>query len=149
MPPLEGLWRLVSGRAWGPDGSELPPPYGELPFGEILFRGGRMLAALCNGDAEVAGGGGRSFSSYGGFYTVEGCILITRVDVASDPQRIGGEQRREVEWLDGNTLILRPPSRAYEGRGVERRELLWQRVWQPDGAAVGGGALFIERQDCP
>jgi Lipocalin-like domain len=131
---LEGLWRLVSGRAWDADGHELPPPYGDLPFGQIMFRGGRMLAALCNGDAEVTTGNGRGFSSYGGFYTVEDQTLVTRVDVASDPQRVGGEQRREVVWIDDNTLMLRPPSRAYEGRGVERRELLWQRVWRPEGS---------------
>jgi len=149
QPPvksLEGLWRLASGRAWDADGHELPPPYGELPFGEILFRGGRMLAALCNGDAEMTTGSGRGFSSYGGFYTVDGDTLITRVDVASDPQRIGGEQRREVVWIDEDTLMLRPPSRAYEGRGVERRELVWQRVWQPDGATADRGPIVIERQ---
>jgi Lipocalin-like domain len=127
MDSLEGLWRLVEGRAWDAQGKELAPPYGRLPFGQIMFRGGRMLAALCNGDADAAQ---RGFSSYGGAYTFDGKTLVTQVDVASDPQRIGGEQRRGVRLVDHATMILLPPTREYAG-SVQLRELLWQRVWRP------------------
>ena len=132
MDALEGLWRLVSSRAWDEQGSELPPPYGSLPFGEMMFSGGRMLAALCNGDAQLPAGQGRGFSSYGGFYSFDGQTLITRVDMSSDAQRIGSEQRRGVVLLDENTAVLHPPARRYGSGTVQRRELLWQRVWRPD-----------------
>jgi len=131
MDALEGLWRLVESHAWDESGNELAPPYGRQPFGQIMFRSGRMLAALCNGDAELAAGQSRGFSSYGGPYRFDGQTLVTRVDMASDPQRIGGEQRRGVVIVDEQTILLRPPQREY-GESVQRRELLWQRVWQPD-----------------
>lgn len=94
-----------------------------------MFSSGRMLAALCNGDAE-APAAGRGYSSYGGFYTFDGTTLDTSVDVASDPTRIGGHQLRAVEMVGATRMILRPPARAYGG-AQQRRELLWERVWQP------------------
>jgi Lipocalin-like domain len=136
MDALEGLWRLVEGRAWDAQGNDLPPPYGSIPFGQIMFRGGRMLAALCNGDAQPAPGQDRGFSSYGGTYTFDGQMLVTKVDMASDPQRIGGEQRRGVRIIDRDTIVLLPPPREYAGGSVQRRELVWQRVWRPDGALI-------------
>jgi len=134
MKRLEGLWRLVDGRAWDGQGRELAPPYGRLPFGEIMIRDGRMLAALCKGDADLPAGASRGFSSYGGRCSFDGSTLVTLVDMASDPQRVGGEQRRGVVFVDEDTMILHPPPRDYEG-SLERRELRWQRVWRPDGEA--------------
>jgi hypothetical protein len=132
MDALEGLWRLVESRAWDERGNPLAAPYGSVPFGEIMFRGGRMLASLCNGDPDLAPGASRGFSSYGGTYTFDGKTLITQVDMASDPQRIGGEQRRGVVIIDERTIVLKPPPRAYGGAAVERRELWWQCVWRPE-----------------
>jgi hypothetical protein len=128
---LEGLWRLVDSRAWDEQGRELPPPYGQLPFGQIMLRGGRMLAALCKGDADIGPGESRGYSSYGGRYTFDGSMLVTKVDMASDPARIGTEQRRGVVVVDERTMILQPPARSYGDAPVQRRELRWQRVWRP------------------
>lgn len=130
MDAFEGLWRLVQSRAWDERGNELAPPYGRVPFGEMLFLGGRMLAAVCKDDPELMPGDSRGFSSYGGRYTFDGKTLVTHVDMSSDPQRIGGDQRRSMDVLDEQTILMHPPQRAYEG-SIERRELLWQRVWRP------------------
>jgi hypothetical protein len=127
MDPLEGIWRLVESRAWDEQGNALAPPYGSHPMGQIAFANGRMLAVLCNGGAEVVGK--REYSSYGGTYTFDGATLATLVDVASDPKRIGGTQTRRVV-ISGDTMVLHPPMRAYGG-ALERRELVWQRVWHP------------------
>ena len=134
MDALEGLWRLVESYAWDERGNELPQPYGRVPFGEMMFRGGRMLAAVCKDDAEFVLGESRGFSSYGGRYTFDGKTLVTQVDMSSDSQRIGGEQRRVVVVVDECTIVMHPPQRVYEG-SMERRELLWQRVWRPGAKA--------------
>jgi hypothetical protein len=128
MDALDGIWRLVESRAWDEQGNALSAPYGAVPMGQLSFTNGRMLAALCNGDAET-GAGQRTYSSYGGSYTFDGSTLETLVDVASDASRIGSRQRREVIPM-GEQMLLRPPTRGYGGQ-VERRELLWERVWRP------------------
>ena len=128
MDALHGVWRLVASKAWDEAGNDLPPPYGRDPIGQITFTThGRMLAALCNGDPGMAGA--RGFSSYGGRFTIEGDILAVAVDMASNPERIGGRQVRQFR-LEARRMILRPPPRAYGG-STEQRELEWERVWRP------------------
>ena len=129
MDPLAGIWRLIESRACDEHGNNLGAPYGAQPIGQITFCNGRMLAALCNGDADAGANPDRSFSSYGGRYSFDGSTLTTEVDIASDPKRIGGRQVREVVVM-GERILLRPPLRAYGGM-LQRRELLWERVWRP------------------
>lgn len=131
MDPLEGIWRLVESRAWDEQGNVLPAPYGAHPLGQISFAHGRMLAALCNGDAMVGSNAPRAFSAYGGVYTFDGTTLIVDVDIASDPRRAGGRQTRGVVMTAGR-MTLHPPERDY-GRRRERRELVWERVWRAAG----------------
>lgn len=88
-----------------------------------------MLTALCNGDVGPGIGDDRGYSSYGGFYTLDGTTLTVAVDMASDTRRIGGRQIRET-LLDGEQLVLRPPMRPYAGV-MQQRELVWVRVWRP------------------
>ena len=128
MDTLTGIWRLIASNAWDEHGMALPPPYGEKPIGQITFSRGRMLAALCNGDSNATAPM-RAFTSYGGLYTFDGNILETVVDMASDVGRIGSVQRREVT-MEGAVMILRPPQRAY-GADIQRRQLSWERIWQP------------------
>ena len=129
MDPLAGIWRLSNSRAWDEHGNSLAAPYGAHPLGQIAFSNGRMLAALCNGDADIGPNHKRAFSSYGGPYSFDGGTLTVVVDVASDPRRIGGRQTREVV-VTGERMLLRPPLRLY-GDILQRRELLWERVWRP------------------
>ena len=112
----------------------LSAPYGAHPLGHIVFSDGRLLVALCKGDKDVSADGDRGFSSYGGRYTFDGNVLDCEVDMASDPRRIGMHQVRSVVMLDENQFLLRPPARLY-GSKLERRELLWERVWRPDDAS--------------
>ncbi len=129
MNSLDGIWRLVESRAWDENGKPLEAPYGAFPMGQIMIGNGRMLASLCKGDADAGANGHRGFSSYGGPYTFDGTTLDTSVDVASDPTRVGGHQVRTVE-MKGEQMILHPPTRMYSGTR-QRRELVWERVWQP------------------
>ena len=130
MDPLTGIWRLIDSRAWDERGNRLSAPYGEHPQGQIAFSNGRMLAALCNGDSDAGTNGSRAYSSYGGNYSFDGTTLTVVVDIASDQTRIGGKQTRGAVITDGK-LVLHPPTRLYDGV-MQRRELVWQRIWRPD-----------------
>jgi hypothetical protein len=92
----------------------------------VLTADGRMMAVLCDGRRELPAGAAREYGSYCGNYTFEGTQLVTRVDAASDPARIGSDQVREVRFENG-LMVLRPPLRAYRGR-MEQRELHWERI---------------------
>jgi len=126
MISLDGIYTLLQAGAWDANGQPLSAPYGQRPMGTIVFENGRMLAALCNGDADLGSASRREYSSYGGTYTFDGRILEVLVDIASDPTRIGGRQVREVV-VEGQRMTLRPPTRAYGG-APQQRELLWERV---------------------
>jgi Lipocalin-like domain len=133
MKALEGVWKLTASRAWDAQGKELPAPYGQHPLGHIVFSQGRMLAALCKGDAQLPADASRGFSSYGGTFSFDGMQLDVAVDMASDPSRIGGHQLRNVT-MNGDEMILRPPQRPY-GSDIQQRELVWKRIWQPSDTA--------------
>ena len=127
MTSVFGTWRLVRAVARDGEGKELPTPYGGHGMGRVtLSADGRMMAVVCDGRREIPGGGTREYGSYCGNYTFDGKLLITRVDAASDPSRIGSDQVRDVRFEDG-LMVLRPPPRGYGGP-VEQRELFWERI---------------------
>lgn len=127
--PLDGIWRLIEASSRDAEGRELPPPYGVRPLGMVQIQNGRMLAALCNADDLASPDAAREFVSYGGPCQFDGERLVTSVDLSARTDWLGGEQVREAE-LSGDRLILRPPLREYGGV-VQRRELVWERVWRP------------------
>ncbi len=127
MRSIVGTWKLVDAAARDRDGNLLPPPYGGRGMGRVAFTAdGRMMAVTCDGRPELPLGESRAYSSYCGNYTFDGKRLVTRVDAASDPTRIGGEQVREVSFA-GARMILRPPPRPSAG-GEEYRELTWEKI---------------------
>jgi hypothetical protein len=128
MPSIVGTWKLVAAAARDRDGNALPAPYGGKGLGRVMFNAeGRMMAVTCDGRPELPAGASRAYSSYSGTYTFDGSRLVTRVDGASDPARIGSDQVREVGFLADDRMILRPPPRQTE-TGEEYRELTWQRI---------------------
>jgi lipocalin-like protein len=127
MPSIVGTWKMVAAAARDRDGKPLPAPYGGQGMGRVAFSAeGRMMAVTCDGRPVLPPGTTRAYSSYCGTYTFDGSRLITRVDAASDPTRIGSDQVREVSFA-GERMILRPPPRQTEA-GEEYRELTWQRI---------------------
>ena len=96
-------------------------------MGRVVFNAdGRMMAVLCDGRPSLLPGTVRDYSSYCGNYSFDGRQLVTRVDAASDPARIGTDQVRDVHF-EGERMVLRPPPRASAG-GPEQRELTWERI---------------------
>jgi len=127
MSGLTGTWRLVRATSVAADGTVMPPPYGGAGMGRVVLGAdGRMMAVLCDGRASLPAGQTREYSSYCGNYTYDGKQLITRVDAASDPARVGSDQVRDVRF-EGELMVLRPPLRSY-GPKVEQRELYWEKV---------------------
>jgi lipocalin-like protein len=124
MPSIVGTWRLVKADAHDANGKPLPAPYGGKGMGRVTFNSdGRMAAVVVDGRVELPPGTARDYSSYCGNYTFDGKRLVTRVDAASDPTRLGSDQVREVSY-DGDLMVLRPPPRP----SGEFRVLTWEKI---------------------
>ena len=127
MADVTGTYRLVKAVARDAAGNLLPPPYGGSPLGRVVLGAdGRMIALTCDASPNLPAGSKRGFSSYTGMYTFDGKTLVTRVDGASDPSRIGSDQVRGVRFEDG-LMVLQPPLRPY-GEALEQRELYWEKL---------------------
>ena len=125
---IVGTWKLVRATARDGDGRALPEPYGGKGIGRVTFTAdGRMQSVVCDGRKEIPAGEIRDYSSYCGNYTFDGSRLVTRVDAASDPSRIGSNQIRGVKF-EGELVVLSPPPRRSSGGKQEYRELTWQRI---------------------
>ena len=84
------------------------------------------MSVVCDGRKELPAGVSREYSSYCGNYTYDGEKLVTRVDAASDPSRIGSDQVRGVRF-EGARMVLIPPARRV-GEIEEQREITWERI---------------------
>jgi hypothetical protein len=88
---------------------------------------GRMVAVLCDARPQLpVDEEEREYSSYCGNYTFDGTTLVTRVDAASDRNRLGGDQVRRVRF-DGDRLVLMPPPRPWRGV-MQHREMFFERI---------------------
>ncbi|HEX3884996.1 MAG TPA: lipocalin-like domain-containing protein [Stellaceae bacterium] len=124
---IVGTWKLVGATAKGADGAALPEPYGGQGIGRVTFTAdGRMQSVVCDGRKELPAGVARDYASYCGNYTFDGTKLVTRVDAASDPARLGSDQVRGVRF-EGELVVLTPPPRQ-SGGVQEYRELTWQKI---------------------
>jgi Lipocalin-like domain len=127
MPSIVGTWKLVHATARDRAGRVLPAPYGPKAMGRVTFTAdGRMMSVVCDGRPELPAGAGRDYSSYCGNYAFDGARLVTRVDAASDPSRLGSDQVRGVRF-EGDYMILSPPPRG-SGDAAEYREVTWERI---------------------
>ena len=127
MRSIVGTWKLVAAAARDRDGKPLPEPYGGKGLGRVMFTAdGRMMAVTCDGRTDLPPATERAYSSYIGSYRFDGARLVTRVDGASDPSRIGSDQVRGVRF-EGEHMVLSPPPRPSAG-GEEYRELTWERI---------------------
>ena len=124
---VAGVWRLVSTRATDASGKALDGPYGPRGMGLVtLTSDNRMMAVLVDGRSELPSGTKRDYSSYCGNFTFDGSTLVTTVDAASDPARMGTRQVRKVRF-EGERMILVPPERDDGGVKIHR-ELIWERI---------------------
>lgn len=126
-PRILGTWRMTGTVGRDDDGKLLPPPFGPAAMGLAVFQpDGRMMSVLCDGRAALPEGEARQFMSYAGTYRFDGSTLTTRVDVSSDPGRVGGDQVRKVRFENGR-MVLAPPRRLFAGV-MQHQELTWERI---------------------
>ena len=124
---IVGTWKLVRASAKDANGNPLPEPYGGHGIGRLTFTAeGRMQSVVCDGRREMPPGETRDYSSYCGNYSFDGTRLVTRVDAASEPSRIGSDQVRGVRF-EGERMILSPPPRQTDA-GAQFRELAWDKI---------------------
>ena len=127
MPSIVGTWKLAHAAARDAAGATLPSPYGPKAMGRVTFTSdGRMMSVVCDGRPDLPSGASRDYSSYCGNYTFDGSRLVTKVDAASDPSRIGSDQIRGVRF-ERDCMILSPPPRRAGGK-EEYREITWERI---------------------
>ena len=127
MPSIVGTWKLIHAVARDAAGSARPSPYGRKALGRVTFTAdGRMMSVVCDGRKEQPAGVSREYSSYCGNYTYDGEKLVTRVDAASDPSRIGSDQVRGVRFEGARLVLIPPPLRI--GESEEHREIIWERI---------------------
>ena len=127
MPSIVGTWKLLHATALDAAGTARPAPYGGKALGRVTFTAdGRMMSVVCDGRKELPPGVSREYSSYCCNYTYNGEKLVTRVDAASDPSRIGSDQVRGVRFEGERMVLIPPPRRA--GASEEYREITWERL---------------------
>ena len=95
MPSIVGTWKLVHATARDGAGTARPSPYGGKALGRVTFTAEeRMMSVVCDGRKELPAGVSREYSSSCGNYAYDCEKIVTRVDAASDPSRIGSDQVR-------------------------------------------------------
>jgi hypothetical protein len=128
MMDLYGTWHLVQTIGYDINGGPGVHPFGPEPYGVLCFtKNNRMICALCNNAEHLSEKDApREYSSYGGHFVFDGKVLTTRVDIASDPERMGTDQVRQVSF-DGDKMILIPPVRQFRGV-TQGRNLIWKKL---------------------
>ncbi len=132
---LIGAWSLVDWTIAFSSGRTERRPFGDAPQGSLVYSdNGRMLAAISRAQRSLLSSplpqqapdvektaAFDSFFSYGGSYRLEGDEVVHMVDIALNPNFVGSEQRRRVQF-DGEFLTLS----AQEGTRLHA--LQWRRV---------------------
>ncbi|MFK7965608.1 MAG: lipocalin-like domain-containing protein [Burkholderiaceae bacterium] len=128
MKSIIGTWQLIKTSATNSRGESLPAPYGgDHAMALVSFNeAGRMICVLYDSRPEIPAGGKREYNSYCGAFTFDGKRLSTAVDASSNQAWFGTDQVRDATF-EGDTLVLRPPLRAYSGE-PEQRVLYWRKI---------------------
>ncbi len=136
---FHGTWRIVSWENREDDGV-VSYPVGPAPEGLLhyapdgymfvhIMRAGRTplsTDALFGGDAPEHAEAFASHVAYAGRWEVRGDVMVHRLEIASVPNWVGGEQLRRVEFLDGDRLRLSAPM-AFGGKTV-MASVTWRRA---------------------
>jgi hypothetical protein len=134
---LVGTWKLVSFDVEIQATGKTEPAMGKNPTGYVFFTPERRVFFILTGEgrkpaktekekAELL----NSVVSYTGMYRLEGDKLITKVDVAWNPDFLGTEQTRLFK-VEGNRLQLMTPWNVHPNwpeRGMTRRTITFERA---------------------
>ncbi|KAK3073544.1 hypothetical protein LTR53_004778 [Teratosphaeriaceae sp. CCFEE 6253] len=153
---IAGVWKTISFEVFdgtGPDKKLVAKPHGDQPLGRVqispqgylsahMARPDRMASPLPSGkswqeggDAEVAHVA-RGSSMYCGYLELfedgEGLFWQTRVDVSTDPSRMGGLEVRRAELSEEGGkqyMTLQPKNDMVMEDGTRTRGVLkWEKI---------------------
>jgi len=137
-----GVWKLVAYTAADAETGAVIQPYGEAPNGFLFYTAGGRMSALLTATARKRFSAGNRInapmeeraeafatsSSYAGTYTLEGDRVIHHVEVATNPDWVGGDQLR-FPRIEGNRLVITTPALPTRPDGKLRvSTLVWERV---------------------
>jgi hypothetical protein len=137
-----GVWRLVSWVHTAEGGGQQVEPWGPNPLGVISYTAGGRMSAIVTAPGRKASSANtqqlpleeqanffRTAFSYAGSYELEKQgVVVHRVEVASDPNWAGTQQRRFFK-IEGNRLtITTPPVRILNETAGRVHILVWERV---------------------
>lgn len=137
-----GVWKLVSYTTQDPDSGETFHPFGHAPTGYLTYTaGGRMFAVLqaegrrkfsagnrINAPVEERAEAFSTSTAYSGTYTAESGRVVHHVEVATNPDWVGGDQVR-FPTIEGRRLTLRTPPLPTRPDGKLRvSTLVWERT---------------------
>jgi hypothetical protein len=134
---IQGIWRLVSFEVEFQATGERQDFWGKNPTGYIIFTPeGRMMVMVTGEGRKPAttdqdrAGLLKTLTAYTGMYRIEGDKWITKVDVASNPERIGTEQPRFFK-IDGDRLQESTPYMQWASqpeKGMARFIITYERA---------------------
>ena len=138
---LIGGWRLVRWEITYDDGRPPTNPLGPDATGLIAYtpdgwmnasmaRAGRK--PLSSESARTAPAEERlaafdSFFSYGGRYRIEGDHVVHAVTISHNPNLVGTEQRRKMEFGADGTLTLTATDTVPASQVIRQHRLIWKR----------------------
>ncbi|MDE2396196.1 MAG: lipocalin-like domain-containing protein [Burkholderiales bacterium] len=143
--PLLGSWRLRRWEVGYADGRPASLPYGADALGLLVYAGdGWMSAAIARaGRNKLASESVRSappeqrlaafegYFHYAGRYALEsgsaGLFVVHRVTMSLNPNFVGSEQRRRVEFDAAGRLTLSADDLLPGTQVLRHHRLLWQR----------------------
>lgn len=142
MNLLVGGWELVRWEIAYGDGRPPSYPFGPDATGIIVYapngvmnasisrRGRKPLSSESTRSAPVEErlAAFESFFSYGGRYRIEGDFVIHAVTQALNPNFVGTEQRRKMEFALDGTLTLSATDQVPGTTIARHHRLIWKRM---------------------
>ena len=141
-PTLVGGWEMVRWEIAYGDGRPPSYPFGPDATGIIVYApNGMMNASISRRERKPLSSEStrtapveerlaafESFFSYGGRYRIEGDFVIHFVTQALNPNFVGTEQRRKMEFAADGTLTLSATDHVPRTTVARHHRLIWKRM---------------------
>jgi hypothetical protein len=108
-----GVWEVVDYTATDPSSGAVQHPFGPHPIGTAIYtKKGHMSVLVSDGRRTPATGKAELFDglyAYTGTYTVKGSTVTIHVESAWQPDWVGTDKTRKLDFDQGFLTITTPP----------------------------------------